>query len=152
MSTSRIGSPSPSSGQLNLFSEITTAELGDNLVEESIDARSDYAHTTRTPDPGTLETPSTNDGREAGQRESASAGGRRSTGVDGEPALRVDGGSENGLPAVVGDRDEGVGVSPGRERPAPAIVRSSDPRPAPTPTLARDLRITRDRNSAAWGQ
>jgi hypothetical protein len=33
-----------------------------------------------------------------------------------------------------------MGVPPGRGRPAPAIVRSSDPRSAPT--LARDLRIT----------
>src|ERR1022692_2693178 len=140
MSTSRIGSPSPSSGQLNLFSEITVAELGDNLLEESIDDRSDYAHTTGTQDPGTLETPSAHDGRDAGQRESASTGGLRSTGVDGEPAIRVDGGSEDGLPIRVGDRDEGMGVSPGRGRPAPAIVRSSDPRPAPT--LARDFRIT----------
>src|ERR1700730_8587203 len=140
MSTSRIGSPSPSSGQLNLFSEIAVAELGDNLVEESIDDRSDYTHTTGTPDPGALETPSADDGREPGQGESASAGGLRSTGVDGEPAIRVDRGSENGLPAGVGDRDAGMGVSPGRERPAPAIVRSSDPRPAPT--LTHDLRIT----------
>ena len=74
------------------------------------------------------------------QGESASAGGLRSSGADGGPALRVDGGSEDGLPIRVGDRDEGMGVSPGRGRSAPAIVRSSDPRPAPT--LARDLRIT----------
>src|ERR1017187_8640431 len=82
MSTSRIGSPSPSSGQLSLFSEMTVAELGANLVEESIDDRNDYAHTTGTQDPGTLETPSADDGRETGQRESASAGGLRSAGVD----------------------------------------------------------------------
>ena len=74
------------------------------------------------------------------QGESASAGGFRSTGVDGEPAIRVDGGSEDGLPIRVGDRDEGMGVPPGRGGPAPVVVRSSDPRPAST--LARDLRIT----------
>src|ERR1017187_3234585 len=137
---SRTGSQSPTSAQLSLFSETTDAELVDNLIEESIDDRNDYTHTTGTPDPGTLETPSAHDGREAGQRGSASTGGLRSTGVDGEPAIRVDGGSEDGLPIRVGDRDEGMGVSPGRGRPAPAIVRSRDPRPAPT--LARDLRIT----------
>src|ERR1022692_4356139 len=111
MSTSRISSPSPSSGQLSLFSEMPIAEVGDNLVEESIDDRSDYAHTTGTPDPGALETPSADDGREPGQGESASAGGLRSTGVDGEPATRVDRGSEDGLPIRLGDRDEGMGVS-----------------------------------------
>src|ERR1039457_970259 len=140
MSTSRIRSPSTSSDPLSLFSEMTVAEVGDNLVEESIDDRSDYAHTTGAQDPGTLETPSADDGQETGHRESASVGGLRSAGVDGEPAIRVDRGSEDGLPIRVGDRDEGMGVSPGRERPAPAIVRSSEPRPAPT--LARDLRIT----------
>ena len=36
---------------------------------------------------------------------------------------------EDGLPDGVGDRDEGMGVSPGRGGPAPAVVRSSDPRP-----------------------
>src|ERR1035437_4474196 len=137
---SPTGSQPTSSAQLSLFSETTDAELGDNLIEESIDDRNDYTHTTWKPDPGTLETPPTDDGRGTGQRQSASAGDLRSAGVDGEPAVRVDGGSEDGLPAGVGDRDEGMGVSPGRGRPAPAIVRSSDPRPAPT--LTRDFRIT----------
>jgi hypothetical protein len=73
------------------------------------------------------------------ERESTSTGDLRSPGVDGEPAIRVDSGSKDGPPAGVGDRDEGMGVPPGREGPASAIVRSSDPRP--TPTLARDLRI-----------
>ena len=72
--------------------------------------------------------------------ESASAGDLRGPGVDGEPAIRFDGGSEDGLPTGVGDRDEGMGVSPGRGGSAPVVVRSSDPRSAPT--LARDLRIT----------
>src|SRR5580700_10337115 len=140
MSTSRISSPSPSSGQLSLFSEIAIAEVGDNLVEDSIDDRNDYAHTTGTQDPGPLEMPSADDGRETGQRESASAGGLRSTGVDGEPAIRVDGRSEDGLPIRVGDRDEGMGVPTGRGGPAALVVRSSDSRP--TSILARDLRIT----------
>src|ERR1700679_2326666 len=137
---SRTGSQSISSNQLSLFSEPTDPELVDNLIEESINARNDDTHITRTQDTGPLETPSPDDGRETGQWESTSAGGFRSTGVDGGPAIRVDGGSEDGLPIRVGDRDEGMGVPPGRGRPAPAIVRSSDPRPAPT--LARDLRIT----------
>src|ERR1035438_1927714 len=113
MSTSRIGSPSTSSDQLSLFSEMTIAEVGDNLVEESIDDRSDYAHTTGTQDPGTLETPSADDGRETGKRGPASAGGLRGPGANGEPAIRVDSGSEDGLPIRVGDRDEGMGVSTG---------------------------------------
>src|ERR1700678_2147177 len=142
---SRTGNHSPggqstTSNQLSLFSEMTDAELGDNLIEESIDARNGYTHTTWTPDPGTLETPPTDDGQESGARQSASTGHLRGAGIDGEPAIRGDGGSEDGLPAGVGDRDEGMGVPPGRGRPAPAIVRSSEPRPAPS--LTRDLRIT----------
>src|ERR1039458_3821200 len=125
---SRTGSQSTTSAQLSLFSETTDVELVDNSTEESIDDRNDYTHTTWQPDPGTLETPPTDDGRGTGQRQSASATDLRSAGVDGDPAVRVDGGSEDGLPAGVGDRDEGMGVSPGRGRPAPAIVRSSDPR------------------------
>jgi N12 class adenine-specific DNA methylase len=137
---SRSGSQSTTNNQLSLFSEVTDAELGDNLIEESIDDRNDYTHIAGTKDPGTLETPSPDDGREPGKGESASASGFRSTGVNGEPAVRVDGGSEGGLPIRVGDRDEGMGVPPGRGGSAPVVIRSSDPRPAPT--LARDLRIT----------
>jgi N12 class adenine-specific DNA methylase len=137
---SRTGNQFTISNQLSLFSELTDAELSDNLIEESIDDRNDYTHTTGTQDPGTLETPSPDDGREPGERESASAGGFRSAGVDGEPAIRIDGGSKDGLPIRVGDRDEGMGVPPGRGGPAPLVVRSNDPRPAPT--LAGDLRIT----------
>jgi N12 class adenine-specific DNA methylase len=137
---SRTGSQSPTSNQLSLFSETTDPELADNLIEESIDDRNGYTHTSWTPDPGTLETPPGDDGREPGARESASAGGLRSAGVDGEPAIRVDGYSEDGIPVGVGDRDEGMGVSPGRARTATDIVRSSDSRPAST--LARDFRIT----------
>src|ERR1700730_3410192 len=102
MPKSRTGSQSTNSRQLSLFSESTDAELDDNLLEESIDDRNDYTHTTGTQDPGTLETPSPDDGREPGERESASAGGFRSAGVDGEPTVRVDGGSEDGLPIRVG--------------------------------------------------
>src|ERR1017187_6187246 len=142
---SRTGSQSGTSNQLSLFAEATDAELGDNLIEESVDARNDadrndYTHTTGPQDPGTLATPSTDDGRETRQRESTSADGFRGAGVDGEPAIRVDGGSEDGLPIRVGNRDEGMGVSPGRGGSAPLVVRSGDPRPAPT--LARDLRIS----------
>src|ERR1017187_3603647 len=132
---SRTGSQSGTSNQLSLFSEVTDAELGDNLIEESVDAQNDadqndYTHTTGAQDPGPLETPSTDDGRETGQGESTSAGGFRSAGVDG--------GSEDGLPIRVGDRDEGMGVPPGRGGSAPLVVRSSDSRP--TSILARDLR------------
>jgi hypothetical protein len=134
------GTQSTTSNQLSLFSDATEAELGDNLIEESIDARNGYAHTTWAPDPGTLAPPSTEDGRETGARESASSGDLRSPGINGESAIRVNGGSEDGLPANVGDRDEGMGVPPGGGRPASTIVRSSEPRPAPT--LTRDLRIT----------
>ena len=137
---SRTGSQSTTSNQLSLFSEPTDAELVDNLIEESIDARNDDTHTTGTQDTGTLETPSSDDGRETGQWESTSAGGFRSTGVDGEPAIRVDGGSEDGLPIRVGDRDEGMGVPSGRGGSAPLVLRSSDSRP--TSILAHDLRIT----------
>ena len=109
--------------------------------------------TTLTPpwisDPGTLETLSTDDGRSTEQSESASTGDLRSPGVDGGPALRVDGGPQDGLPAGVGDRDEGMGISSGRGGPAPALVRPSDPRPAPT--LARDLRITSAHGIGAGG-
>jgi hypothetical protein len=63
MATSRIENPSTTSVQLSLFSEMTIAELGDNLIEESIDDRNDYTHTTGTQDPGTLEPPSAEDGR-----------------------------------------------------------------------------------------
>src|ERR1700722_5426455 len=99
---SRTGNPSTGSqsttgNQLSLFSEITDAELGDNLIEESIDARNGYTHTTWTPDPGTLETPPTDDGQETGVREPASTGDLRSAGIDGEPVIRVDGSSEDGL-------------------------------------------------------
>ncbi len=83
---------------------------------------------------------SSDNGRETGQGKSASASGLRSAGIDGGSPIRVDGGSEDGLPIRVGNRDEGMGIPPGRGRPAPVVVRSSDARPAPT--LARDLRIT----------
>ena len=63
---SRTGNQSTTSNQLSLFSELTDAELGDNLIEESIDDRNDYTHTAGTQDPGTLETPSPDDGREPG--------------------------------------------------------------------------------------
>ena len=45
---SRTGSQSTTSNQLSLFSEPTEAELVDNLIEESIDARNDDTHTTGT--------------------------------------------------------------------------------------------------------
>src|ERR1035441_5237589 len=111
---SRTGNQSIITNQLSLFSDVADADLGDNLTEESTDARNGRTHTTWTPDPGTLETPPADDGREPGARESAPAGDLRSPGADGEPTIRVDGGSEDGLPAGVGDGDEGMGVPPGR--------------------------------------
>lgn len=125
--------------QLRLFPD-GGDESADNLIKDSLDDRNDHTDTAWTPDPGTLETLSTDDGRETGESKSASAGDLRSSGVDGKPAVRADGGSEDGLSTGVGDGDEGMGVSPKRGRSAPVVIRSSDPRP--TPNLARDLRIT----------
>ena len=67
-------------------------------------------------------------------------GDLRSAGVNGQPAVRADSGPEDGLPPGVGNRDEGMGVSPGRGGSAPVVVRSGDPRS--TPAVAHDLRIT----------
>src|ERR1035441_7989349 len=103
---SGTGNQSIISNQLSLFWDVTDADLGDNSIKEPTDARNGHTHTTWTPDPGTLETPPADDGREPGVRESAPAGDLRSPGADGEPTIRVDGGSEDGLPAGVGDRDE----------------------------------------------
>src|ERR1019366_10687802 len=122
----RPGAPSASDRQLSLFPDATGDELIDNSLEESINERRDYTHTAWAPDSGTLEAPPADDGRDAEQGESAPTGGLRSAGVDGEPAIRADGGSEDGLPAGLGDRDEGMGVSPGRERPTPVVVRSGN--------------------------
>src|ERR1700722_18941056 len=129
-----------SKGQLSLFEDTSDTDLVDNSIEESVDERNQRIHPTRTSDPRTLEASSTGDGGGTGQSESASAGDLRGPGIDGESPVRVEGGSEDGLSAGVGDRDPGVGLSSGRGRSAPSIVRSSDPGPAPT--LARDLRIT----------
>src|ERR1035438_1254068 len=113
---SRTSNQSIISNQLSLFLDVTDADLGDNLTEESTDARNGRTLTTWTPDPGTLETPPADDGRGPGARESAPAGDLRGPGADGEPTIRIDGGPEDGLPAGVGDRDEGMGVPPGRTR------------------------------------
>jgi hypothetical protein len=61
---SRTGDQSIISNQLSLFSDVTDAELGDNLIEESTDARNGHTHAPWIPDPGTLETPPAVDGRE----------------------------------------------------------------------------------------
>src|ERR1700722_14582592 len=127
MSTPRTRSLSVGTDQLSLFSEPTASEIDDNLVEESIDDRNDDTLATWLSDPGALETSQADDGREPGEGPSAPAGGFRGSGVDGEPALRVDGGSEDGLPGGVGDRDEGVGVPSGRAKPAPIVLRSGGP-------------------------
>jgi N12 class adenine-specific DNA methylase len=136
---SRSGNQPIDNNQLSLFSEIDT-ELADNLIKESGDDRNGNTYTTRTPDPGTLAKPSSDDGRESGTYESASTGGLRGPGVDGGSFVRVDGSPEDGLSAGLGDGDEGMGVPPGRGRPAPVVVRSGDTRPEPA--LARGLRIT----------
>ena len=68
MSKSRTGNLSTINNQLSLFAETTDAELVDNLIEESIDARNDDTHTTWTPDPGTLEKPPADDGRKPGPK------------------------------------------------------------------------------------
>lgn len=126
-------------GQLNLFFDPNESEIRDNLTEGRVDERDD-THAAGISHPRTLEKVSTDDGREAQPGQSASASGLRSPGAYGGPAVRADGGSENGLPVRLGDRDEGMGVSPGRGRSTSVVVRSSDPRSAPT--LTNDLRIT----------
>lgn len=147
MSTPRTRGSPVDTDQLSLFSEPPTSKIGDNLVEESFDDRSDATLATWLSDPGALETSQADDGQEPGEGQSASTSSVRGSRADWEPALRVDGGSEGGLPGGVGDRDEGVGISSGRGRPAPVVIRSSDTQPESS--LAHDLRIT---TSHAIGQ
>src|SRR5438045_6501177 len=111
--------------QLSLFSETADAELADNLKEESLNERNGSAHTLGTSDSGSLEKPSAQDGRESGARESPSTGDLRSAGVNGQSPVRADGGPEDRVSPGVGNRDAGMGVSPGRGGPAPVIARSS---------------------------
>src|SRR5436190_24210437 len=113
---SRPDNSSAAGHQLSLFSEITDAELVDNLKEESLNDRNGSAHTLGTSDPGSLEKPSAQDGRESGARQSPTTGDLRSAGVDGQSPLRADNGPEDRISQGVGDRDEGMGVSSGRGR------------------------------------
>ena len=141
MAKSRFGMYPAEVGQLSLFSESAPdVEILDILETESRDDRDEHTDATRTADPRTLETTPAGDGPEVDPGEPTPAGDLRGTGVDGEPAIRFDGGSEDGLPTGVGDRDEGMGIPSGRGGSAPVVVRSSEPRPVST--LARDLRIT----------
>ena len=140
MAKSRFGSYPADIGQLSLFSDAPDVEILGNVETESRDDRNEHNDTTRTPDPRTLDALPTSDGSEVDSGEPTPTGDLRGTGVDGEPAIRLDGGPEDGLPTGVGDRDEGMGVPPGRGGSTPVIVRSGDPRPIST--LARDLRIT----------
>ena len=140
MAKSRFGIQPADIGQLSLFSEVPGVEFLGTLETESRDDRNQHTDATRTPDPRTLESLPPGDGPEVDPAEPAPAGDLRGSGVDGEPALRFDGGSEDGLPTGVGDRDEGMGIPSGRGGSTPVVVRSSEPRPVST--LARDLRIT----------
>jgi hypothetical protein len=140
MAKSRFGIQPADIGQLSLFSESPDVEIPATLETESRDDRNQHTDATRTPDPRTLESLPAGDGPEVDPAEPAPAGDLRGSGADGEPALRFDGGSEDGLPTGVGDRDEGMGIPSGRGGSAPTVVRSSEPRPVST--LARDLRIT----------
>src|SRR5260370_19968902 len=97
------GSQFTTDNQLSLFSD---TELADNLGEESLHDPNGAAHTPWIPDTGAFETPSAQDGREPGARESASDGDLRSAGVNGQPAVRADSGPDNGLPQGVRNRDE----------------------------------------------
>ncbi len=137
---SRSGSQSTISNQLSLFSEVTDAELGDNLIEESIDERNDYitplGHKIlehwRHHRPTMVENLA-----KGNQLQQAVFAAQELTGnllYELTVVQKMD------YQIRVGDRDEGMGVPPGRGGSAPVVVRSSDPRPAPT--LARDLRIT----------
>src|ERR1700758_1162930 len=137
---SRLDNSSTAGHQLSLFSETTDAEVVDNLKEESLNDRSGSAHSLGTSDFGSLEKPSAEDGRESGAREAPSTGDLRSAGVNGQSPVRADSGPEDRVSPGVGNRDEGMGVSPGRGRPTPVVIRSGDARSAPA--LARDLRIT----------
>src|ERR1700733_5924999 len=151
MSKSRTGKESTNINQLSLFSEATeAAQLNpDNVILESIDGRNKRHDATGIQNPGTLEALSPNDGAGIREGESPAAGGLRSAGTDGESPLRTNGRTEDGLSAGLGDRDEGVGVPSGRGRSTPAIIRSGDPRPAPT--LARDFRLTSAHGIGAGG-
>src|SRR6185312_6793757 len=133
MAKSRFGIYPADVGQLSLFSEnVPDVEILDNLETESRDDRNQNTNATRTPDPRTLESLPAGDGPEVDPREPTPASDLRGPGVDGGPPLRFDGGSEDGLPTGMGDRDEGMGIPPGRGRSAPTVVRSSEPRPVST--------------------
>src|SRR5580704_9963432 len=140
MAKSRFGIQPADIGQLSLFSDAPDVEILGTLETESRDDRNQHTDATRTPDPRTLESLPTGHGPEVDPAKPTPAGDLRGPGVDGEPPLRFDGGSEDGLPTGLGDRDEGMGIPPGRGGSAPTVVRSSEPRPVST--LARDLRIT----------
>lgn len=139
MARSRFGNHPADIDQLSLFSETPDVEILGNLETESRDDRIELTDATRASDPRTLEASSAGNGAEVDSGEPTAPGDLRGPGVDGEPALRFDGGSENGLPTGVGDRDEGMGIPSGRRGSTPAVVRSGEPRPVST--LARDLRI-----------
>src|SRR5579872_3102453 len=137
---SRAASPFPNENQLSLFSDLSEPELADNLGKEPVHVGNGNAHASRPSDLGTLETPPPQDGGEPGERESPSASDLRSTGIDQQSPVRVDGSEKDGIPPGLGNRDEGMGISPGRGEPASVVVRSSDARSATTP--ARDFRIS----------
>src|SRR5579863_8526125 len=128
MARTRFGNHPADIGQLSLFSETPDVEILGNLETESRDDRNELTDATRASDPRTLEESSAGNGAEVDSGEPTPAGGLRGTGVDGEPALRFDGGSEDGLPTGLGDRDEGMGISSGRGGSTPAVVRSGEPR------------------------
>src|SRR6204780_3878327 len=140
MAKSRFGIQPADIGQLSLFSDAPDVEILGTLETESRDDRNQHTDATRTPNPRTLESLPAGDGPEVDPAEPTPPGDLRGPGVDWEPPLRFDGGSEDGLPAGVGDGDEGMGIPSGRGGSAPVVVRSSEPRPVST--LARDLRIT----------
>jgi N12 class adenine-specific DNA methylase len=140
MAKSRFGIYPAETGQLSLFSDAPDVEILGNVETESRDDRNEHNDPTRTPDPRTLDAQPARDGSEVEPGEPTPASDIRGTGVDGEPAIRLDGGPEDGLPTGLGDRDEGMGVPPGRGGSTRVIIRSGDARPVST--LARDLRIT----------
>src|SRR5271168_4187086 len=127
MAKSRFGIQPADIGQLILFSEVPDVEIPATLETESRDDRKQHTDATRTPDPRTLESLPAGNGPEVDPAEPAPAGDLRGSGTDGESALRFDGSSEDGLPAGVGDRDEGMGIPSGRGGSTPVLVRSSEP-------------------------
>src|ERR1700733_16300451 len=105
---------SSSVGQLGLFSETNENEIEDNLTEGQADDRNDDAHTTRTSHPGALETLSADDGRETGSRNQLQQTVFAAQELTGDLRYELTVVQRMDYQFAWGDRDEGMGISPGR--------------------------------------